>query len=82
MQIDTFLARWRGAGGSERANYQLFIADLCDLLDVAKPQAFLAAARARDVLLRDFSWDPALPGGIRVTVGDPAENDRLLQSLA
>ena len=38
MQIDTFLARWRGAGGSERANYQLFIADLCDLLDVAKPQ--------------------------------------------
>lgn len=38
MQIDTFLARWRGAGGSERANYQLFIADLCDLLGVAKPQ--------------------------------------------
>jgi len=26
MHIDTFLARWRGAGGSERANYQLFIA--------------------------------------------------------
>ncbi|MBL8429632.1 MAG: class I SAM-dependent DNA methyltransferase, partial [Dechloromonas sp.] len=38
MQIDTFLARWRAAGGSERANYQLFIADLCDLLDVDKPQ--------------------------------------------
>ncbi len=37
MQIDTFLARWRAAGGSERANYQLFIADLCDLLEVAKP---------------------------------------------
>ena len=32
MQIDTFLARWRNAGGSERANYQLFIADLCALL--------------------------------------------------
>jgi len=38
MQIDIFLARWRGAGGSERANYQLFIADLCDLLGVDKPQ--------------------------------------------
>jgi hypothetical protein len=37
MQIDTFLARWRAAGGSERANYQLFIADLCQLLDVDKP---------------------------------------------
>ena len=38
MQIDTFLARWRGAGGSERANYQLFIADLCTLLEVDPPQ--------------------------------------------
>ena len=38
MHIDTFLTRWRGAGGSERANYQLFIADLCALLDVDKPQ--------------------------------------------
>ncbi len=51
------------------------------LLEVGDPQAFLAAARARDVLLRDFSWDPALPGAIRVTIGDPAENDRLLQAL-
>ena len=31
MQIDQFLSRWRHAGGSERANYQLFIADLRDL---------------------------------------------------
>ena len=38
MQIDTFLTRWRKAGGSERANYQLFIADLCALLEVAPPQ--------------------------------------------
>ena len=29
MQIDTFLARWLGAGGSERANYQLIISGLC-----------------------------------------------------
>jgi len=38
MHIDHFLERWRKAGGSERANYQLFIADLCDLLAVDKPQ--------------------------------------------
>ena len=38
MEIDQFLARWRNAGGSERANYQLFIADLCELLGVDKPQ--------------------------------------------
>ncbi|MGB4857512.1 MAG: type IIL restriction-modification enzyme MmeI, partial [Candidatus Dechloromonas phosphoritropha] len=38
MHIDTFLTRWRNADGSERANYQLFIADLCELLEVDKPQ--------------------------------------------
>ncbi len=38
MHIETFLTRWRTAGGSERANYQLFIADLCELLEVDKPQ--------------------------------------------
>lgn len=37
MQIDQFLSRWCHAGGSERANYQFFIADLCDLLEVDKP---------------------------------------------
>jgi len=36
-RLAAFLARWQAAGGSERANYQLFIADLCDLLEVAKP---------------------------------------------
>lgn len=38
MKIDQLLSRWRHAGGSERANYQLFIADLYDLLEVDKPQ--------------------------------------------
>ena len=38
MQIGRFFARWRHPGGSERANYQLFIADLCELLEVDKPQ--------------------------------------------
>ena len=37
MPIDDFLARWRNAGGSERANYQLFVADLCALLGVGAP---------------------------------------------
>lgn len=38
MQIDTFLARWRHATGSECANYQLLISNLCELLEVNKPQ--------------------------------------------
>ena len=35
--IDAFIARWHAASGSERANYQLFVGELCDLLGVPKP---------------------------------------------
>ena len=34
----TFIAKWRKASGSERANYQLFIGGLCELLGVASPE--------------------------------------------
>lgn len=37
-QIDAFIDRWHGVMGSERANYQLFITGLCDLLGLAKPE--------------------------------------------
>ena len=35
---EAFIARWSAAGGSERANYQLFIGELCALLGVEAPQ--------------------------------------------
>ncbi|MCU0922234.1 MAG: class I SAM-dependent DNA methyltransferase, partial [Burkholderiaceae bacterium] len=35
---EAFIARWRHAGGSERANYQLFIGELCALLGLPAPQ--------------------------------------------
>jgi hypothetical protein len=36
--LETFLARWsQGEGGQERANYALFLTELCDLLDVPRP---------------------------------------------
>jgi len=35
--VETFIARWQAAGGSERANYQLFISELCVLLDLPTP---------------------------------------------
>jgi hypothetical protein len=36
--IATFIARWRGVeGGQERANYQLFLIELCKVLDLANP---------------------------------------------
>lgn len=36
--LDAFLARWRDADGSERANYQLFVGELCALLDLPAPK--------------------------------------------
>jgi hypothetical protein len=36
-KIDEFIARWQAAGGSERANYQLFVHELCLLLEVPTP---------------------------------------------
>jgi hypothetical protein len=34
-----FEVRWRPAGGAERANYGLFLTELCDLLGVPHPDA-------------------------------------------
>ena len=32
-----FIARWASSGAAERANYQLFLSELCDLLGVPRP---------------------------------------------
>ena len=36
--IDDFIGRWARTGAAERANYQLFLCDLCDLLGVGRPE--------------------------------------------
>ena len=33
----TFINRWKNSGAAERANYQLFLSELCDLIGVARP---------------------------------------------
>ncbi|QQZ28072.1 class I SAM-dependent DNA methyltransferase [Thiothrix subterranea] len=35
---DAFIQRWQGKDGSEKANLQLFLGELCELLGVEKPQ--------------------------------------------
>lgn len=37
-QIDTFIQRWEKSGAAERANYALFLTELCDLLGLPRPQ--------------------------------------------
>ena len=36
--LERFIAQWEASGAAERANYQLFLTQLCDLLDVPEPE--------------------------------------------
>ena len=37
-QVDAFIVRWTGCtGGAERANYQMFLSELCDAIGVPRP---------------------------------------------
>lgn len=40
--VEAFLARWGASAGAERANYQIFLAELCDLLGVPRPDPSVA----------------------------------------
>lgn len=35
--IQNFITRWQASGAAERANYQLFLSELCDVLDTPRP---------------------------------------------
>ena len=45
-QTQAFITRWQEGGGSERANYQLFLMELCELLEL--PKADPASDDTRD----------------------------------
>jgi SAM-dependent methyltransferase len=36
--LSSFIGRWSASGAAERANYQLFLAELCDVLEVPRPE--------------------------------------------
>ena len=39
MNIETFIGRWTSReGGAERANYQMFLSELCDVIGVKRPE--------------------------------------------
>jgi hypothetical protein len=38
VDVEEFITRWTAReGGAERANYQMFLSELCDVLDVPRP---------------------------------------------
>jgi hypothetical protein len=36
--VEAFVARWAASGAAERANYQLFLSELCELLGLPHPE--------------------------------------------
>lgn len=60
--IDELIAEATASGGSERANYQLFIADLCDVLGVPRP-AMSQETNARNDYVFERSLDYHHPDG-------------------
>jgi hypothetical protein len=36
-QVTTFITRWEASGAAERANYQMFLSELCDIIGVPRP---------------------------------------------
>jgi hypothetical protein len=36
--VDHFISRWESSGAAERANYALFLSELCDLIGVPRPE--------------------------------------------
>lgn len=44
--VSPFITRWAASGAAERANYQLFLSELCDVLEVARPQPTTPAEAA------------------------------------
>ncbi|MGH6851247.1 MAG: type IIL restriction-modification enzyme MmeI, partial [Methylocella sp.] len=54
--LDSFIARWTsGEGGQERANYQLFLSELCDALEVPRPDA-----ASHDAHLNAYAFERAV----------------------
>jgi hypothetical protein len=66
--VETFIARWQGReGGQERANYALFLSELCDVLEVPRPDPAGATTELNDYVLERV---------VRESVGDGTYTNR------
>ncbi len=62
-KVDAFIQRWQGReGGQERANYALFLTELCDIIGVARPQPAAVSSEANDYVFERVVKDPVREG--------------------
>lgn len=58
LNLDDFITRWQNSAAAERANYALFLTQLCDLLEVPQPEPTRASvADNAYVFERDVTFD-------------------------
>ncbi len=63
--LETFILRWQGReGGQERANYALFLSELCDAIGVARPDPATATTEANDYVFERGVDDPNSEGSV------------------
>ncbi len=65
-QISAFISRWQNSGAAERANYQMFLSELCDLLGVPRP-APTSPDSAKNLYVFDRSITRTHPDGSATT---------------
>lgn len=64
MEVPEFIARWSDTGAAERSNAQLFLAELCDVLGVGRPQGAFGDP-GRDTYVYECAVTLQRPGGKR-----------------
>lgn len=64
-QIEDFIARWTDAeGGQERANYALFLSELCDVIGAPRPDPAGASSDFNDYVFERAVKDPLDDGAV------------------
>lgn len=66
-QIETFIARWQGReGGQERANYAMFLTELCAAMGLPQPEPAGADSDRNDYVFERSVREPAPDGSVSV----------------
>jgi len=65
-QITAFITRWQTSGAAERANYQMFLSELCDIIGVPRPDP-TAADTTRNLYVFDRAITRTHPDGSTTT---------------
>jgi len=64
-EIQTFIDRWAKSGANERANYQLFLSELCDVIGAERPTGSSASDALNDYVFERAVAIPKRDGSTR-----------------